>query len=384
MIFSNSILKIIKEKALMLNNNAVFISLFFLLLHISVNADPLGVAAQDDTVKALECMSVPVINGKADDACWQAAKWQAIDQVWIPWGQILDPADYSGRYKVAWSSETDRMYFLVEVIDDVLVKGYKYPQGGYYNYDVVEIFFDEDASGGDHQQNQNAFAYHMTAGNDQDGYQVMDTSENAVMNYSDHFDCKIVYADGVYTWEFGMIVYNEDYDPQSSDNPSEELTIGKISGLTIAYCDNDDPKENPKTRDNMIGSVPVPKDHNNDSWINADWFGKVELVASDYSAVVEYNYVPSEFVLQQNYPNPFNPSTIIRFQIAAPENVVLSVFNANGQMVRTLVNGRQECGSYAVPWDGMTDSGIRATSGVYYYRLQAGNHVEMRKMVVVR
>jgi hypothetical protein len=123
--------------------------------------------AQDDTVKARECATPPVINGKADDVCWTNATWQAIDQVWIPWGASMDPGDFTGRYKVTWSSETDRIYFLVEIVDDVLVDGYKYPQNGYYNWDVVEIFFDEDASGGDHANNQNAFAYHITAGNEE-------------------------------------------------------------------------------------------------------------------------------------------------------------------------------------------------------------------------
>ena len=71
-----------------------------------------------------------------------------------------------------------------------------------------------------------------------------------------------------------MIVYNEDYNPGLSSNPTEELYPGKVSGLSIAYCDNDDPNENPKTRDNFIGSVAVPEAYFNDHWKNADCLGR--------------------------------------------------------------------------------------------------------------
>ena len=198
--------------------------------------------AQDDTVMAKECETPPVIDGKADDDCWTNATWQAIDHVWIPWGAAMDPKDFTGRYKATWSSDTDRIYFLVEVVDDVLVDGYKFPQDGYYNWDVVEIFFDQDASGGDHKLNQNAFAYHITAGNDEVEFEAMDLAANwAVKNYSDHLECLIEESNGVYVWEISMIVYNENYNPNSTNNPTEQLEIGKMTGLSIAYCDNDDP-----------------------------------------------------------------------------------------------------------------------------------------------
>lgn len=96
----------------------------------SLFAESFQVASQDDTVQAKECRVPPVIDGKAEDACWANAAWQTIDQVWIPWGAAMSAADFSGRYKASWSSETDRIYFLVKVVDDVLVDGYKYPMDG--------------------------------------------------------------------------------------------------------------------------------------------------------------------------------------------------------------------------------------------------------------
>ncbi|MBN2000583.1 T9SS type A sorting domain-containing protein [candidate division KSB1 bacterium] len=360
--------------------------LIILILSVTLYANGLHTTVQDDTVKAPECTTVPVIDGKADDACWSTAKWQAIDQAWITWGEAMDPADFTGRYKVMWSSETDRIYFLVEVIDDVLVKGYKYPMDGYYNWDVVEIFFDEDASGGDHTLNQNAFAYHITAGNDEDDFEAMDLTANyRAMNYSDHFNGKIEYAGGVYTWELAMLVYNEDYDPDKTDNPTEQLEIGKLSGLSIAYCDNDNPNENPKTRDNFIGSVEVPRANYNDHWMNADFFGKVLLVASgDNTGVTGKTSVPDRFVLEQNYPNPFNPATTISYYSSAPDFVSLVVYNTQGQTVKTLVNELLPAGSFSVVWDGKTDTGRDAVSGVYYYRLRIGEKSESRKMLLLQ
>jgi hypothetical protein len=88
---------------------------------------------------------------------------------------------------------------------------------------------------------------------------------------------------------------------------------------------------------------------------------------------------PSVFALARNYPNPFNPSTTIRYGLPNKTAVQLSVFNTLGQSVSTLVNGEQEAGYHEVKFDG---SGL--SSGIYFYRLQAGSFVETRKLVLVR
>jgi len=89
--------------------------------------------------------------------------------------------------------------------------------------------------------------------------------------------------------------------------------------------------------------------------------------------------LPQRFALNQNYPNPFNPTTEIRFDLATAAKVELCVFNTLGQKVATLMNESRPAGSYRVHWDG---SGM--ASGVYLYRLQAGNFAETRKMVLMR
>jgi hypothetical protein len=89
--------------------------------------------------------------------------------------------------------------------------------------------------------------------------------------------------------------------------------------------------------------------------------------------------VARAFELAQNYPNPFNPTTTIRYQIPTAEVVSLKVYDVLGKEVATLVSGRQEAGSYAVEFNA---AGL--SSGVYFYRLQAGGFVETKKMMLVK
>jgi flagellar hook assembly protein FlgD len=88
--------------------------------------------------------------------------------------------------------------------------------------------------------------------------------------------------------------------------------------------------------------------------------------------------------LAQNTPNPFNPATTIRFALPRDSDVNLRVFDLRGRLVRTLVDEVRPAGEHAVLWDGRTAGGGAAASGVYLYRLQAGNEVRQRRMTLVR
>ena len=93
---------------------------------------------------------------------------------------------------------------------------------------------------------------------------------------------------------------------------------------------------------------------------------------------------PSSFTLSQNYPNPFNPETTIRFDLPQSQEIELAIYNLAAQRVATLVQGYREAGSYSVRWDGVTDAGLELASGVYFYRLTAGDRVETRKLLLLR
>ena len=96
------------------------------------------------------------------------------------------------------------------------------------------------------------------------------------------------------------------------------------------------------------------------------------------------NTVASDFALQQNYPNPFNPTTGIRYSIPRDAKVELSIYNALGQKVKTLVSGIQSAGAHKVVWDGTNQAGVKVASGVYYYRITSGDFHAIRKMMLLK
>ena len=90
------------------------------------------------------------------------------------------------------------------------------------------------------------------------------------------------------------------------------------------------------------------------------------------------------YALHANAPNPFNPATQIRFDLPVSGPVELKVYDMLGQQVRTLVSSSLTVGSHQVEWDGRNASGAQASSGVYFYRLQAGEFVQMRRMMLLK
>ncbi len=92
----------------------------------------------------------------------------------------------------------------------------------------------------------------------------------------------------------------------------------------------------------------------------------------------------ADFRLFQNYPNPFNPETAISYQLSNGSNLELAVYNSLGQKIRTLVQARQPAGRYQVKWDGRDEAGREVGSGVYIYRLKAGQYSISKKMILLR
>ncbi|MCL4706789.1 T9SS type A sorting domain-containing protein [bacterium] len=93
---------------------------------------------------------------------------------------------------------------------------------------------------------------------------------------------------------------------------------------------------------------------------------------------------PMTFGLSQNYPNPFNPETVILYELPQMSQVEVVIFNLLGERIRTLVNQRQMAGQHRLHWDGRNEFGMPVPSGVYLYRLRAGEFVQTRKMVLMQ
>jgi len=94
--------------------------------------------------------------------------------------------------------------------------------------------------------------------------------------------------------------------------------------------------------------------------------------------------LPTEFALHNNYPNPFNPVTNILYDIPEVSEVNLEIYNVMGQRVRTLVQGTQEPGRYQIVWNATNDFGQALSSGMYIYRIQAGDFVSVKKLVLMK
>ncbi len=94
--------------------------------------------------------------------------------------------------------------------------------------------------------------------------------------------------------------------------------------------------------------------------------------------------LPKEFALSQNVPNPFNPSTIVQYALPHDAQVNLVVYNVLGQHVATLVNEMQRAGMQSVTWDGTDATGHSVASGVYFYKLRAGDFTDTKKMLLLK
>jgi hypothetical protein len=98
----------------------------------------------------------------------------------------------------------------------------------------------------------------------------------------------------------------------------------------------------------------------------------------------ESGVLPREFSLSQSYPNPFNPVCNIDYALPSDCDVKLTVYNILGQKVRVLVDEHQSAGYKSVEWDGKDDQSRQLTTGIYFYRLQAEDFVQSKKMVLIK
>ncbi len=106
--------------------------------------------------------------------------------------------------------------------------------------------------------------------------------------------------------------------------------------------------------------------------------------ATPIEVAIDNETMPGSFALHQNYPNPFNPLTTIVYDVAEEALVNVSIYNLMGQKVRTLVTVKQTQGRYFVQWDARNDLGETLPTGVYIYRIEAGNFTDVKKLVLMK
>ena len=147
-----------------------------------------------------------------------------------------------------------------------------------------------------------------------------------------------------------------------------------------------------------VSAAPVTSTENVDSAMVETWIAQARL-KDDGSLIFKQgienlqnllaSLIPEKTALHRNYPNPFNPETWIPYQLAAPAEVALTIYEMNGQLIRRLAVGHQAAGMYqsrsrAVYWDGRNQLGESVASGLYFYTLTADNFTATRRMVILK
>ena len=243
---------------------AIFVGALTAFVTAAASADATHVEGRSEYI-APYATTAPTIDGRADDAAWAMAPWREINQIWL--GPEMEPGDFAGRFKVVWSG--DRLYLLGEFTDDILFDSHRHPLKQYWDDDCWEIFLDEDFSGGNHQFNHNAFAYHMSLDN-----RAIDIgTDKEARDYSHHVESSWRQEGDRIIWELAIDVFTDAYVDGADDNEPVALEAGKVMGLMVAYCDND----GSELRENFIGSETVPYGPTDRGWIDAGLFGKLIL-----------------------------------------------------------------------------------------------------------
>ena len=114
------------------------------------------------------------------------------------------------------------------------------------------------------------------------------------------------------------------------------------------------------------------------SWAASGGYGTPGLINDVYTTSVDEENTPTNFRLFQNYPNPFNPITTIKFNWPVRENVKIEIFNLLGQKVMTLVDKNYQAGQHKIEFNGE-----HIASGVYFYKITAGEFIETKKMILL-
>jgi len=106
--------------------------------------------------------------------------------------------------------------------------------------------------------------------------------------------------------------------------------------------------------------------------------------SKEYQADKEMPILPDEYSIRQNYPNPFNPVTIIEYALPKASEVKIDIYNILGQHVKTVENSYMAAGIHSVIWDGKNNLGHQVSSGIYLYKITAGEYEESKKMIILK
>ena len=123
--------------------------------------------------------------------------------------------------------------------------------------------------------------------------------------------------------------------------------------------------------------------------IHNSWSEKTTAWIYDWSIFCSLNNhttteIPKTYHISQNYPNPFNPSTTVRYELPKDSFVNVTIYDMLGNVVNNLVNTNQSSGYKSIQWDATNNQGEPVSAGVYLYKIQAGDFVDTKKMILLK
>lgn len=241
---------------------------FFCILggFLACDTNPAKNTSQENENKTLDAVNgTPVLDGSASDEAWENATWYPMPYSWKE--NAPDSNDFKGRFKVLW--DDNMLYVLAEITDDTLTD--IHPDGlvQYDDDDCLVLYLDEDASGGDHAYNYNAFAYHIAL----DGKVADIAPDSSDQFFDEHCVSRRTTSGKISVWEVGVKVYDGKTYTDGGENIPKMLQQGKKLKFAAAYYDNDRSSE----KEHVMGSFPAANEPKDKAWQNADNFGTMEL-----------------------------------------------------------------------------------------------------------
>ena len=230
---------------------------------------------------------------------------------------------------------------------------------------------------------------------------IVEIDDPAIMEYADEF-----LAAGDYSY-YVTAVYDE--MQESAPSNTEEITIILAAPTdleAVAAAPNIDLSWSAPTAGRSLTGYNVYRDNQQIAEVTETFYTDEGLENGTYSYFVKALYgayesdasnevivelteaaniiIPKSTALLGNYPNPFNPTTEISFALKDAQNVTLEIFNVRGQKVKTLINDNMDAGLHQVLWAGLDNDGKQISSGIYFYKMQAGKYISTRKMILMK
>jgi hypothetical protein len=331
------------------------------------NPDPLDVMFVRSTNGGVNWSSPIKVN---DDPGTSAYQWFGTMSV-APNGRIdviwLDTRDNPGTYLSAlyYSNSTDggSTWSQNERLSD-----YFDPHIGWPQQDKMGDYFDMvSASNGAH------LSWAATFNGEQDVYYSHITDTTIVPVELISFSASVVANVVTLDWSTGTELNNHGFEIERSSDKTN-LPGGKAGWRTIGFREGKGTTSEPQqySYSDILSDIASSKLYYRLKQV--DFNGSFE-----YSDIVEVEIAPTVFSLSQNYPNPFNPVTIIKYQLPINNFVSIKIYDVLGNEVATLVNEEKPAGEYEIEFDGS-----RLPSGVYFYKLKAGEFISTKKMLLLK